>query len=334
MIVSYDTIYFMTHEMHPYRATSQLIKLLTAIAEIIGRLEGVKLQKPDPTLRRRNRIHTIQASLAIEGNSLTRDQVKALLDNKPVIGPRQDILEVQNAIRVYGRLTTFDPFSCLSFLNAHGMLLKGLNPCAGSLRTEPIGVIRPGDIFHEAPPWKEVEPMMQMLFAYLKTNDDHLLIQSCRFHYQMEHIHPFMDGNGRMGRLWQTRILLDYHPIFEFLPVEDLIKERQDDYYRELAIGDDTGDCTGFVELMLTMLRESLDALIHATRSVTLTASVRLEMAIQAFEGHSFSRKDYQAVFKTISTATASRDLQQGVKMGLLEKTGDKRTAVYQVKME
>lgn len=317
--------------MHPCRATSQVINLLTAIAEIIGQLEGVKLHKPNPTLRRRNRIHTIQASLSIEGNSLTRDQVTALLDNKRVIGPRQDILEVQNAIRAYQRLTTFDPFSRVSLLNAHGILMQGLIPSAGVLRKEPIGMIRPGDIFHEAPPWKAVEPMMKMMFAYLKTNNEHLLLKSCRFHFQLEHIHPFVDGNGRMGRLWQTRILMDYHPIFEFLPVEDFIKERQGDYYRELVIGDDTGDCTGFVELMLNMLHESLDALILATRSVTLTASDRLEMAIQAFGSHSFSRKDYQAVFKTISTATASRDLQQGVKMGLLERTGDKRTAVYKV---
>jgi Fic family protein len=171
--------------------------------------------------------------------------------------------------------------------------------------------------------------MMQTLFAYLETTDDHLLLKSCRFHFQLEHIHPFVDGNGRMGRLWQTRILMDYHPIFEFLPVEELIKEHQNDYYRELASGDDTGDGTGFVALMLTLIRESLEGLFNATRSVTLTASDRLELATQSFGGNSFSRKDYQALFKTISTATASRDLQLGVKIKFLERSGDKRTSKY-----
>ena len=254
MIVSYDTIVFMKTEIHKCRATSRVITLLTAIAEMIGQLEGVKLQSPNPTLRRKHRIQTIQSSLSIEGNSLTRDQVTALFDNKRVIGPRKEILEVQNAIRAYRQLVAFNPFSIASFQKAHGILMEGLVPSAGAFRREPIGVLRSGHIFHEAPQWNHVEPMMQTLFAYLKTTDDHLLLKSCRCHFQLEHIHPFVDGNGRMGRLWQTRILMDYHPIFEFLPVEELIKEHHNDYYRELASGDDTDDCAGFVVLMLTLI--------------------------------------------------------------------------------
>jgi Fic family protein len=319
----------MKTEINKCRATSQVITLLTAIAEMIGQLEGVKLQKPNPTLRRKHRIQIIQSSLSIEGNSLSRDQVTALFDNKRVIGPRKEILEVQNAILAYRQLGAFNPISIASLQKAHGILMEDLIPSAGEFRRKPIGVIRPGDIFHEAPKWKHVEPMIQTLFAYLKTTDDHWLLKSCRFHFQLEHIHPFVDGNGRMGRLWQTRILMDYHPIFEFLPVEELIKERQADYYRELATGDDTGDCTGFVVLMLTLIRESLEDLFNATRSVTLTASDRLELATQSFGGNSFSRKDYQALFKTISTATASRDLQLGVKIKFLERSGDKRTSKY-----
>jgi len=334
MIVSYDTIMSMTNKIHKYQATSQAINLLTAIAETIGQLEGVKLQKPNPTLRRKNRIQTVQASLSIEGNSLTRDQVTSLLDNKRVIGPGQDILAVQNAIRAYHRLATFDPFSITSFLKAHGILMEGLITSAGSLRAGPIGIIRPGDIFHEAPPWKDVNPMMQSLFSYLKKDDDHLLLKSSRFHFQLEHIHPFVDGNGRMGRLWQTCLLMAYHPIFEFLPIEDFIKKRQDEYYKELAIGDDTGDCTGFAVFMLTIILASLQELMLETRSVRLTARDRLEIAARSFGNNAFSRRDYQTIFKTISTATASRDLQQGVKTGLLEKTGDKRTATYRKRLK
>jgi Fic family protein len=156
-----------------------------------------------------------------------------------------------------------------------------------------------------------------------------VLVQSCRFHYQLEFIHPFMDGNGRMGRLWQTLLLMRYHPVFEFLPVEASIKNHQQDYYRELAAGDDTGDCTGFVVLMLTLISESLAELIDQSGPVSLDAPSRLELAKSTFGRQSFTRKDYLSLFKTISTATASRDLQLGVQTGLLKKSGDKRTTTY-----
>ena len=316
MIVSYDTIMIsMEPTLSHFRATGDLIQRLTDIAQRIGQLEGINLQRPTPQLRRQNRIRTIQASLAIEGNSLTRDQVTALIDRQQVIGPRQDILEVQNAIAVYDQLAAFDPYSADALLRAHQMMMNGLLPSAGAFREGPIGVLRPGNRFHEAPPWQTVAPMVQTLFDYLGTTDDHLLVQSCRFHYQLEFIHPFMDGNGRMGRLWQTLLLMRYHPIFEFLPVEAYVKQHQEDYYRELALGDDTGDCTDFVVLMLALVSEALDELIHQSGPVSLNTSARLELA--------------QAIFKTISTATASRDLQFGVQAGLLKKTGDKRTARY-----
>jgi Fic family protein len=317
--------------MHTCQITPQIVKLTTGIAERIGQLEGVKLHKPNPMLRRRNRIHAIQSSLSIEGNSLTREQVTAIVDAKPVTGSKADILEVQNAIRTYEHLSKFDPLCIASFLNAHAMLMAGLIPSSGLFRTGPIGVMRFGDIFHEFLPWEQIEPTLQMLFTYLKTSDDHLLLKSCRFHFQVENIHPFVDGNGRMGRLWQTRLLMIYHPIFEYLPVEDFIKGRQDDYYLELASGDDTGDCTGFVILMLELILDSLNELIAETQSVLLTATDRLSLAMDSFGANSFTRKEYQAVFKTISTATASRDLQKGVELGLLIRSGDKRTAVYQV---
>lgn len=329
MIASYDTITNMKPPLTPYHATSDVIHRLTDIAKRIGQLEGINLQRPTPKLRRENRIQTIQASLSIEGNSLTHDQVSALIDRKSTIGPSQDILEVRNAITVYDQLDKFDPGSLDSLLRAHRIMMQGLIPSAGAFRKGPIGVLRPGDRFHEAPPWPEVAPMAQALFDYLGTTNDHLLVQSCRFHYQLEFIHPFMDGNGRMGRLWQTLILMRYHPIFEFLPVEAYIKNHQQDYYRELAAGDDTGDCTGFVALMLALISEALDELISQTGPVSLDAAARLELAQSTFGRQSFTRKDYLSILKTISTATASRDLQLGVQTGRLKKSGDKRTATY-----
>jgi len=322
----------MTYDITPYQITSEIVHSLAAIAECIGRLEGVNLTRPDPRLRRKNRIQTIQASLAIEGNSLTPGQVTALLDNKRIIGPHKDILEVKNAITAYHHLSEFAPLSLDSLLDAHALLMRGLSNESGSLRKGPIGVIRENDVFHQAPHWEKVPPMMQALFHYLNRSDDHLLIKSSRFHYQLEYIHPFLDGNGRIGRLWQTRILMLYHPVFEFLPVEHLIHERQQEYYRTLARGDDTCDCTAFVFFIVAQIEKALRQLIEETRGVTLTAENRLEIARTSFGEKTFSRKDYQNLLKTISAATASRDLKQGVKMKFLKRSGDKRTSVYRFK--
>jgi Fic family protein len=322
----------MTYDITPCRITSEIVNALTAIAECIGQLEGLNLIQPGPQLRRKNRIQTIQASLAIEGNSLTPTQVTALLEKKRVIGPQQDILEVQNAITAYRCLSEFEPFSLDSLLDAHAIMMRGLADNPGSLRQGPIGVIRENDVFHQAPHWEKVAPMMQALFHYLNDCDDHLLIKSSRFHFQLEHIHPFLDGNGRIGRLWQTRILMRYHPVFEFLPVEHLIHERHQEYYRTLARGEDTGDCTVFVAFIVAQIETALRQMIEETRGVTFTTVKRLEIARTAFGEKTFSRRDYQNLLKTISAATASRDLKQGVQMNYLKRSGDRRTSVYRFK--
>lgn len=322
----------MKYDITPCQFTSEIVNTLAAIAESIGQLEGVKLIQPSPRLRRKNRIQAIQASLAIEGNTLSREQVTALLDKKRVIGPPQELLEVQNAITAYQRLAEFKPLNMESLFEAHGIMMNGLVADPGLFRRGPIGVMRENNIFHEAPHWKKVEPMMQTLFHYLDESDDHALLKSSRFHFQLEHIHPFIDGNGRMGRLWQTRLLMRYHPVFEFLPVEHLIYENQQEYYRALAEGDDTGDCTVFVAFILRQIEKSLNQLMGETRGVTFTAVNRLGIARTAFGEKTFSRKNYQNLLKTISAATASRDLHQGVKLGLLKRCGDKRTSVYQFK--
>jgi Fic family protein len=313
----------------PFQLNTRIANTLAAVAEAVGKLSAVALQKPSPMLCRKNRIRTIQASLAIEGNSLTFEQVTALLDKKRVIGPQQDILEVQNAIETYRQIGTFDPFSLTSFLDAHRRLMEGLVASQGRLRKRPIAVVRPGEILYKAPVWQKVAPMMAALFEYLEKSEDHVVIKSCRFHYQLEYIHPFMDGNGRMGRLWQSRLLMQYHPVFEFLPVEDLIRSNQELYYRHLAKADDAGDCTEFIAFLLEQINASLGQLLADTRSVTLSASDRLEFAQSIFKKTAFSRKDYQLHLKSISNATASRDLKHGVAIGWLQKTGDKRTTTY-----
>ena len=320
----------MKYDLTPCQITSRMVNTLAAIAESTGQFERRNLIQPGPQLRRKNRIQTIQASLTIEGNSLTCDQVTALLDKKRVFGSPRDILEVQNAMAAYCRIAEFTPLSMDSLLEAHGIMMKGLKADAGSLRQGQIGVIRENNIFQEPPHWKKVALMMRAFFLYLKEIDDHPLIKSSRFYFQLEHIHPFIDGNGRMGRFWQTRLLMLYHPVFEFLPVKHLIREHQQEYYCALATGDDTGDGTVFIAFLLTQIEKSLKTLIAETGGVTLTAENRLGIARTAFGEKTFSRKIYQNLLKTISTATASRDLNQVVKKGLLKRSGDKRTSVYQ----
>lgn len=319
----------MDNAPHPYQITSSILDSLTSIAERVGELEGMNLLKPSPKLRRKNRIRTVQSSLSIEGNELSLDQVTALLDEKRVMGPQRDILEVKNALQVYRILSDYDPFSLDSLCDAHRMLMQELVLEPGSFRRQAIGMIREKDMFHQAPHWKKVEPLMKGLFSYLKESSDHLLLKSCRFHYQLEFIHPFLDGNGRMGRLWQTRILMVYHPVFEYLPVEHLIIERQKEYYNVLVKSDGAGDCTIFIDFMLAQLNEALTMLMEETRSVTINTAGRLEQFKNRFSQKTFSRKDYQNIFKAISTSTASRDLSYGVNTGMLERIGDKRTAVY-----
>jgi len=322
----------MQYDITACQITAEIVNTLAVIAESIGQLEGVNLIQPGPQLRHKNRIRTIQATLAIEGNSLTQNQITALLEKKRVIGPPKDILEVQNAITVYRRLAGFAPLSLDSLLEAHAIMMKGLIEDPGSFRQGPIGVIRRNNIFYEAPHWEKVESMMQALFHYLNETKDHPLIKSSRFHFELEHIHPFIDGNGRMGRFWQSRLLMLYHPVFEFLPVEHLIRECRREYYNALAKGDDSSDCTVFVAFNLAQIETSIKQLIEDTRGVTLSAENRLGIARIAFGNKTFSRKTYQNLLKTISTATASRDLHQGVKMGLLTRSGDKRTSVYTFK--
>lgn len=327
MIVSYDSIM-----KPPYNINSDILKLATSISAKLGELKANYLERPIVYLRKQNKIKTIHASLWIEGNTLSLEQITAIIDNKPVLGPRKDILEVQYAIKVYDNLKSLDPFSEKSFLDAHKILLTGLVDKAGSYRQDAVGVLKGNEVVHVAPPAKRVPLLMGELFDYLKRDSDLLLIKSCVFHYEAEFIHPFMDGNGRMGRLWQTLILMKDYPIFEYLPFETLIAETQSDYYQVLQGCDDAGDSTLFVEYMLSILDRSLSEILDY-KNRTISDVERLDYYVSSGV-KSFSRKDYMGVFKDISTATASRDLKKGVEMKLFKKSGDKNKTLYSIENE
>lgn len=313
----------------PYVITTKILRLVSSISEKIGEANAYYLNKPTPQLRRQNKIKTIHSSLKIEGNTLSLDQVTALIDNKRVIGPEKDILEVLNAIKVYDSILEYDPFSSESFLQAHRQLMQGLIENAGKYRQKGVGIFQGARVAHVAPPPENVPHLMNNLFHYLKADEELTLIKSCVFHYEMEFIHPFMDGNGRMGRLWQTLILLHEYPVFEFLPFETLISETQQNYYESLAKCDRAGESTIFIEYMLELIEKSLASLLSFNKRV-LTDTDRLNYFISLGKTE-FSRKDYMSVFKNISTATASRDLIKGVQMNLLKKTGLKSKTTYKV---
>ncbi len=315
----------------PYEITNSILKLLTSISEKIGEVNANHLHKPSPELRKRNRVKTIKASLEIEGNTLSEDQITAIIENKRVIGPKKDIIEVVNAIEVYDKLTEFDPKSLKSFLKAHKLLMKGLIDLPGKLRTKSVGIFKGDKVSHIAPPAKNLDYLMAKLFDYFKNEDDPILIKSCVMHYEIEFIHPFMDGNGRMGRLWQTLILMKSYPLFEFLPFETIIKDRQNEYYDVLEKSDKEGKSTRFIEFILTAINESLEELLKIQNRL-INSKDRIEYFISVFREDIFTRKDYMNIFKEISTATASRDLKYGVESKLIIKEGDKRTTSYRIK--
>jgi Fic family protein len=315
----------------PYSITPKILELIVSISEKIGEINSAYLFRPPTELRRKNRIKTIQSSLEIEGNSLSLDQVTAIIDNKRVVAPQKDILEVKNAIKAYDKIQEFKPNSIASFCKAHSIMMNGLIDNPGTIRTKSVGIARGTTVTHVAPPGNIVKSLVKNLFDFLKRDKDLPLIKSCVFHYEIEFIHPFMDGNGRMGRLWQTVLLRQYSPVFEFLPIESLIKEKQTEYYNILSESDNKGNSTPFIEFMLKILDESLENLL-LSQKVNLSSKDRINIFKDQIGKETFSRQDYMRHFKDISSSTASRDLKEAADNGILIKTGDKRLTQYKFK--
>ena len=313
----------------PYKITPEILKLISSVSEKIGQINAKFLDKPSPKLRKENKIKTIHSSLSIEGNTLTEEQITALLDKKRVIGPIKDVSEVLNAIKLYEDLNTFESNSERSFLEAHKLLMNGLIETAGEYRIKGVGIVTGDQITHMAPPAERVPSLMNNLFKYLKTSDEIELIKSCVFHYEMEFIHPFEDGNGRMGRLWQSLILMQAFPVFEFIPFESIISETQNEYYASLSKSDKLGSSTPFIEYMLNAIDKSLFNTLEFKNRI-MSAEDRITYFSEV-SNNSFTRKDYMSIFKEISSATASRDLKLGVDLGIITKTGDKKNTVYEL---
>jgi len=241
--------------------TPKILNLVIDISTKIGEANAIKPLQVSPHLRKENRIRTIHSSLAIENNTLTLQQVTDIIDGKRVLGDPIEIKEVKNAVDAYNLLFQLNPMDIDDLLKAHRLMLHDLVSENGCFRNGDVGVFNGDELVHAAPPAKFVPQLISELFAWYKKSDVHPLVKSAVFHYEFEFIHPFADGNGRMGRMWHTLLLGAYNEIFFWLPVEELIKERQQEYYDALGISDRLANCTTFVEMMLEVIRDSLNLL-------------------------------------------------------------------------
>ena len=236
-----------------------MIGYVAEIAELLGKLNVTDALSSNPTLRRSNRIRTIHGSLAIEQNTLSLEQVTAVLNGKHVLAPPKDIAEVKNAYEIYERLDELDPYSVDDLLTAHGIMTRGLVEESGMFRTRPVGVVdSEGHVLHFGTLPQYVPDLVMELLDWAKTSEVHMLIRSCVFHYELELIHPFADGNGRVGRLWHTLLLSKWNPAFAWLPVESIIHVLQQEYYAAINASNDTGESTEFIVFMLSAIKASL----------------------------------------------------------------------------
>ena len=316
LILSNDTILLKMDHIN-----NKILQLLTAIAEKLGAANALHQDRPAAAVEKGTQVKNIQAALALEGTMLTTQQITALLEGKTVLGAPNAVQEALNTIAVYQELERWEPYAVASFIAAQQAFGKGLTTETTGWRQRPI---------NNAPSTAIVAQLLEELLANSQNRDDPILLKSIVVHYEIARICPFEKGNEQMGRLWQMLLLRQAYPIFEYLPVENLLLAQQEEYNQVLVHCNRVGQSTAFLEFMLALLLEALNTWLSSQNSV-LTSKGRLDYFITAFEGKTFSRKDYRTVFKDLSTSTASRDLKSGVTTQQLRKIGDKRLTRYQI---
>lgn len=252
----------------PYEITDEMLELVSEIMENLGKLSGVNELEKLPRLRRVSRIKSIHSSLAIENNTLSIEQVTDVINGKRVLAPQKDIEEVHNAFNAYEKLSEINPYSIDDLLKIHGIMMNGLVKEAGQLRSGQVGVYnQEGKVVHLAPPADFVPQQLGQLFDWVKNSNANMLIKSSVFHYEFEFIHPFNDGNGRTGRLWQTALLASWKPIFAWIPIESIIKDNQEDYYNAITLSTSQGKSNIFIEFMLDVINKAIKDIITDTRN-------------------------------------------------------------------
>ena len=308
----------MRNKKPPFEITNRMIDYVAEIAELLGKVNMTDALASNPTLRRCNRIRTIHGSLAIEQNTLSLEQVTAVLNGKHVLAPPKDIAEVKNAFEIYERLDELDPYSVEDLLTAHGIMTRGLVEESGMFRTRPVGVVdSEGHVLHFGTLPQYVPDLVMDLLDWAKTSEIHMLIRSCVFHYELELIHPFADGNGRVGRLWHTLLLSKWNPAFFWLPVESIIHDRQQEYYDAINASNDARESTVFIEFMLSVIKASLMEAINTSNEISVEkidkATLRWNKIQAYLKTHDYIMNADVRALCGVSAATANRILSQFV---------------------
>ena len=299
----------------PYDITEEMLELTSEITEDLGKLSNVNDLERLPRLRRVNRIKSIQSSLAIENNTLSLEQVTDVLNGKRVLGPQDDILAVKNAFAVYKILPELDPFSLEDLKKAHGVMMNGLVERAGELRTDSVGVINEqGKVIHVAPPHNMVKGLMEQLFDWLKTSKTQMLIRSSIFHYEFEFIHPFMDGNGALLASWK--------PIFEWIPIESIIKDNQEEYYRAIGLSTAEGKSNRFILFMLGVIKKAVFELARDTHNHQSHISNQIRALMSVIETYPMSAVELMEKLGLKSRVTFRKNyIQPALEAGLIAMT-------------
>ncbi len=312
----------MKNKKPPFEITEKIMTDVIEIAELVGKVSVGNQISVNPTLRRTNRIRTIYSSLAIEQNTLDLEQVTAVLSGKRIIAPPKDIAEVKNAYEIYECMDSLNPYSTDDLLKAHGIMVKGLVNEAGEFRSRPVGVVdSKGEILHFGTLPRYVPKLVSELMDWVRESNLHMLIKSCVFHYEFELIHPFSDGNGRMGRLWHTLLLSKWNPIFAWLPVESIIHNNQKAYYEAINTSNNTCESTIFIEFMLSVIKQALlEAGEFQITSVSNKADTRLSQIYAFLDEHEYIMNSDVQKLLGVSSATATRILTAYAQKGQLNR--------------
>ncbi len=320
----------------PFTITSKILNLVSKISEAAARLEILEHQAITPTLRKVNKIKTITGTLEIEGNTLGIEKVTAIIDGKTVLGSAKEIAEVQGAIKVYENLEIFDYKKIDDILKAHKFLMGNILTNAGKFRVKNVGVGGKEGVVHIAPPSSRVPKLMDDLFDWLRNSDIHPLIKSSVFHYEFEFIHPFIDGNGRVGRLWQTLILYRWKNIFSMIPVESVIRDAGEKYYKALEDSGTLGESTPFIEFMLESILLTCEGVLKESRNVPKddprnVPLKRLEYIMELIKKDESVTIERMAKECGVSTKTIKRDIAKLKEAERLERIGSLKSGHWKI---
>ena len=316
----------------PFKITNEILNFVYEIGELVGKISAEKEFEKNLTLRRENRIKTIYSSLAIEQNTLTLEQVTDVINGKRVLAPPKDIKEVQNAYEIYERLDELNENSVKDLLLAHKIMTSELIKESGRFRSKNAGVYQGDKLIHMGTLPEYIPELINNLFLWLKNSKEHPLIKAAVFHYEFEFIHPFQDGNGRIGRLWHSLILSKWKKIFAWLPVESLVQKYQKEYYITINNSNRDGESTEFILFMLRIINETLIELVEnkkTTDKMTDKNRERIKLVIKYLsQNNSINNKETQNLLN-ISEATAKRFLNKLVKENILEAVGEYKARKY-----